>query len=164
MDCQAFADEIEILKQGTDAERKELYGGGFLADNDFPNIEVEYSAKICNDNQGQSGDGKIKLQAAGTKFLIGGVPATELNNSGKMNLGKCRSATVMAKLDTNKRYHTASARLQGFLIENGAVLNGKNGKEKVMCEAEDSYTTRFKYNDDCQVEVRTLKHILVLQL
>lgn len=162
MDCQTFADEIEILKQGTDDERKELYGGGFLADNNFPNIEVEYSAKICNDNQGQSGDGKIKLQPAGTKFLIDNVPATELNNSGKMNLGKCRSATVMAKLDTNKRYHKASTSLQGFLIENGAVLNGNNGREKVECKAEDSYTTRFKYNDDCQVEVCTPKVILLL--
>lgn len=59
------------------------------------------------------------------------------------------------KLDTRKRYHAASSEIRAFLVdENNKVLNGGNGKEKVVCEDMENYFVRFSYDTDCKIEVR----------
>ena len=123
----------------------------------------ETKLKVCNKNDKRS----IKLESDKTKVKIDKKDVQfkkksfdfavkkKFNNKGRIAAGKCRRGEYMVKLDTRKRYHSASSEIRAFLVdENNDVLNGGNGKEKVICEDMENHFVRFSYDTDCKIEVR----------
>ena len=119
--------------------------------------------KVCNKNNKQSvkldlDKTKVKIDKKDVKFKKKSFEFAvkkKFNNKGRIGAGKCRRGEYLIKLDTRKRYHSASSEIRAFLVdENNKVLNGGNGKEKVVCKDMENYFVRFSYDTDCKIEVR----------
>lgn len=82
---------------------------------------------------------------------------------GRIADGKCRKKTFRVELDTESREHFASTKLMGFLNRENIVFNGGGQKEKVQCNANDDYKTRFQYATDCKLTVSTYIATLCLE-
>lgn len=106
--------------------------------------------KVCNDNDEPRK--KIKLEASQTSAMIDNAKIPGLK-SGAIAGGQCRKYDFLTTLDSEKRYHSASVKLNGFLFKGGKIFNGV-GQNLVKCSASEKFESRFEYDDDCGVQVR----------
>lgn len=151
MDCDVFSNEYRIEKGDDD-----LYNDGKVNPQGLPFVKTSWIYNLCN-----GGNEDVQFLHwldthgvffANKKTLVYDENSNEFGK-GVLKAGYCQSATYDSDLNSFKRKHRTDVILKARL----------NRNRQLKCDARATKKIRFRYSDDCKVEVSGM-HVILCEI